>query len=106
MTATRPSAHCSHSDKALAERATRTEVADRLVGAIPVIAGHDEAHVLLWDPGDALLARVASTSSAVPARVEPGPGALRNSAVENRLLDDGDADRGDARPLTRSCPRS
>jgi len=72
--------------KALAERATRTEVAERLAGAIPVISGHDEAHVLLWDPGDALLARVASTSPEAPAHAEQGPGALRNSAVESRLL--------------------
>ena len=43
--------------KALAEGATRTEVAHRLVEAVPAIAGHDEAHVLLWDPGDALSPR-------------------------------------------------
>ena len=72
--------------KALAERATRTEVAERLVAAIPVIAGHDEAHVLLWDPGDALLARVASTSPELRAHAEQGPGAVRDSAVESCLL--------------------
>ena len=72
--------------KALAERATRTEVAERLADAIPAIAGHDEAHVLLWDPGDALLARVASTSPAFPDHADPGPAAVRNSAVETRLL--------------------
>jgi diguanylate cyclase (GGDEF)-like protein len=72
--------------KALSERATRTEVAERLADAIPVIAGQDEAHVLLWDPGDALLARVASTAPDLPDHAEAGPAAVRNSAVESRLL--------------------
>jgi diguanylate cyclase (GGDEF)-like protein len=73
--------------KALADKTTRTDVAERLVEAVPAIAGHDEAHVLLWDPGDALLARVASTSQAAPDGHEQAPGAVRDGAVENRLLE-------------------
>ena len=43
------------------------EVAQRLADAMPEPSpGRDEAHVLLWDPGDALLARAASTSQPVP----------------------------------------
>jgi len=73
--------------KALAERATRIEVAERLADAVPAIAGRDEAHVLLWDPGDALLARAASSSAGAVEGAEPGPGAVRNTAVETRLLE-------------------
>lgn len=73
--------------KALAERATRIEVAERLADAVPAIAGRDEAHVLLWDPGDALLARVASASQGSFDDGEQGPGAVRNAAVEGRLLE-------------------
>jgi len=73
--------------KALAERATRIEVAERLADAVPAIAGRDEAHVLLWDPGDALLARAASSSPGAVEGAEPGPGAVRNTAVETRLLE-------------------
>ena len=73
--------------KALAERATRIEVAERLADAVPAIAGRDEAHVLLWDPGDALLARAASSSSGALEGAEPGPGAVRNTGVETRLLE-------------------
>jgi diguanylate cyclase (GGDEF)-like protein len=70
--------------KALAERTTRSEMAQRLVEAVPAIAGHDTAHVLLWDAGDALLVRVAS---ALPDAEDRGPVALRNTALENRLLE-------------------
>jgi len=73
--------------KALADKTTRTDVAERLVEAVPAIAGHDEAHVLLWDPGDALLARVASTVQAAPDDNQQAPGAVRDGAVENRLLE-------------------
>ncbi len=41
----------------------------------------------LWDPGDALLARAASTTPEPAVHSERGPGALRNSAVEARLLE-------------------
>jgi len=73
--------------KALADRATRTEVAERLADAVPAIAGRDEAHVLLWDAGDALLARVASAAPGPLDGEVQAPGAVRNSEVERRLLD-------------------
>ena len=42
---------------ALAEQSSRAGVAKHLAEAIPQIAGCDQAHVLLWDEGDAHLAR-------------------------------------------------
>jgi diguanylate cyclase (GGDEF)-like protein len=73
--------------KALAEMSTRTEVAQRLADAMPEIAGADEAHVLLWDPGDALLTRAASTAVPGAEGAHRGPTALGNPGVANRLLE-------------------
>jgi len=73
--------------KALATASTRTEVAQRLTDATPLVAGVDQAHVLLWDPGDALLARAASTAPPLLTHAEPGPAALRNGALAHRLLE-------------------
>jgi diguanylate cyclase (GGDEF)-like protein len=73
--------------KALAEMSSRADVSQRLADAIPEIAGAGEAHVLLWDPGDALLARVASSSRAFLDVAQPGPAAVRNTSVANRLLE-------------------
>jgi len=73
--------------KALAAVSTRTEVAQRLADAVPVVAGVDQAHVLLWEPGDALLARAASTASPLHAPREPGPAAVQNVALANRMLE-------------------
>ena len=73
--------------KALAAVSSRTEVAQRLADAVPVVAGVDQAHVLLWEPGDALLARAASTASPLHAPREPGPAAMQNVALANRMLE-------------------
>jgi diguanylate cyclase (GGDEF)-like protein len=73
--------------KALAEMSSRAEVAQRLADAMPEVAGAQEAHVLLWDPGDALLTRAASTAQPVPDIVETRPSAVRNDGVANRLLE-------------------
>jgi diguanylate cyclase (GGDEF)-like protein len=73
--------------KALAEMSSRAEVAQRLADAMPEVAGAEEAHVLLWDPGDALLTRAASTAQLVPDIVETRPSAVRNGGVANRLLE-------------------
>ena len=72
---------------ALAAVSSRTEVAQRLADAVPVVAGVDQAHVLLWDHGDALLARTASTSRPFLDHAAPGYGALRNTALASRLLE-------------------
>ena len=53
----------------------------------PLVAEVDQAHVLLWDPGDALLARAASTPQPLLTHAEPGPAALRNGALAHRLLE-------------------
>ena len=71
--------------RALAEEFTRAQVAMRLVGAIPDIVGYEEVHVLLWDPGDALLARVASSSDCPDLTQRPT--AVRNPGVAKRLLE-------------------
>jgi diguanylate cyclase (GGDEF)-like protein len=73
--------------KALAEMSTRTEVAQCLADAMPEIAGSDQAHVLLWDAGDALLTRAAWTSQAILDIEAPRPSGVRDSGVANRLLE-------------------
>jgi len=73
--------------KALAEMSSRAEVAQRLADAMPEVAGAEEAHVLLWDPGDALLTRVASTAQPFPDTMDTRPSALSNGGVFNRLLE-------------------
>ena len=72
--------------KVLAEEPNQVEVAQRLAEALPEIVRCDQADVLLWDGGDARLARVASTAPTG----EPGPVsplAVRNAGLANRLLE-------------------
>jgi diguanylate cyclase (GGDEF)-like protein len=73
--------------KVLAEESTRTEVAQRLSDALPEIVRCDQADVLLWDAGDALLARAATTAHALADPVGPTPVAVRNLGMANRLLE-------------------
>jgi diguanylate cyclase (GGDEF)-like protein len=70
--------------KVLAEEPTRGEVAQRLADALPEIVHCEQADVLLWDAGDALLARAAST---VDDPAAAGPMAVRNTGLANRLLE-------------------
>ncbi|HEV3132242.1 MAG TPA: diguanylate cyclase [Acidimicrobiales bacterium] len=72
---------------ALAEQSSRAGVAQRLAEAIPKIAGCEQAHVLLWDEGDAHLARVASASLASRRLEIPEATALRSEHVAERLLE-------------------
>ena len=62
-------------------------MAQRLAEAVPAVAGVDEAHVLLWEPGDALLARAASTAQPLLAPAERGPTAVQNVDLANRMLE-------------------
>ncbi len=73
--------------KALAEVSNRVEVAQRLADAVPAIAGVDQAHVFLWDAGDALLSRAASTSQPYFDPAGPRHAAVRNGALANRMLE-------------------
>ena len=72
---------------ALAEKSSRAEVAQRLADAVPEIVGCDQAHALLWDEGDALLTRVASSSRTGIEPVTPEDTALRSGGVAHRLLE-------------------
>jgi len=72
---------------ALAEQSSRVGVAQHLARAIPQIAGCDQAHVLLWDEGDAHLARIASTRQDSGRLDTPEPTALRSEHVAKRLLE-------------------
>jgi diguanylate cyclase (GGDEF)-like protein len=72
---------------ALAEKSSRAEVAQRLADAVPEIVGCDQAHALLWDEGDALLTRAASSSRTVIAPVAPEATALRSEGMAHRLLE-------------------
>ena len=62
-------------------------MAERLAEALPEICGCDQAHVLLWDEGDAHLARVASTSRSSPGLKAQEATALRSEHVARRLLE-------------------
>jgi diguanylate cyclase (GGDEF)-like protein len=72
--------------KTLAEESTRAEVVQRLADAMPEIVNCDQADVLLWDPGDALLTRAASTSAAALDRAT-APRGVRDGSLANRLLE-------------------
>ncbi len=71
---------------ALAEQSSRMGVAQQLAEAAPEIAGCDEAHVLLWDEGDARLARVASATRSPLGMDVPEATAMRSEDVARRLL--------------------
>jgi diguanylate cyclase (GGDEF)-like protein len=73
--------------KVLAEESTRAEGAQRLADAIPEIVHCNQAHVLLWDPGDAILERVASSSRAYLDVPPTAPTAVRDASLANRLLE-------------------
>jgi len=73
--------------KVLAEESTAAEVARRLTDSLPEIVNCDQADVLLWDAGDALLARVASTAPPELRAETGGPTAVRNANLANRLLE-------------------
>ncbi len=73
--------------KVLAEESTRAEVAQRLADALPEIVHCDQADVLLWDAGDAVLARAASTGQpdSGPGTVPPhGPAGQRPGQPTSR----------------------
>ena len=72
--------------KSLAEESTKAEVAQRLADAMPEIVNCSQADVLLWDPGDALLTRAASTSVADLAAAT-APTGLRDGGLANRLME-------------------
>jgi diguanylate cyclase (GGDEF)-like protein len=69
--------------KTLAEEPTRAEVAQRLAHALPEIVHCGQADVFLWDAGDAVLARAASTGRDV---VPGAPAAVRHEGLAPRLL--------------------
>ncbi|HEX3979744.1 MAG TPA: diguanylate cyclase, partial [Acidimicrobiales bacterium] len=71
---------------ALAEQSSRSRVAQHLADAVPEIAGYDEAHVLLWEEGDALLSHAASNARIPRGTALPTSTALRVDALADRLL--------------------
>lgn len=73
--------------RVLAEESTRGKGAQRLADAIPAIVGCDQAHVMLWDPGDAILQRVASTSRVSLDVAATATTAVRNGNLANQLLE-------------------
>ena len=73
--------------KVLAEESTRAEVAQRLANALPEIVHCEQADVLLWDAGDAVLARAASTGQPDSGPSTVAPTALRDNGLANRLLE-------------------
>jgi diguanylate cyclase (GGDEF)-like protein len=76
--------------KVLAEESTRPEVAQRLADALPEIVRCGQADVLLWDAGDALLSRSASSASSASSggeRSATAPMAVRDAGMAQRLLE-------------------
>jgi diguanylate cyclase (GGDEF)-like protein len=71
---------------ALAEQSSRTGVAQRLADAVPEIVRCGEAHVLLWDEGDAHLARVASSCRRPVILDGTEATALRAECIPERML--------------------
>ncbi len=71
---------------ALAEQSSRVQVAHQLATAVPEIVGCDEAHVLLWDEGDALLSHVASNLHRLTESAAPKAVAKRGEPGATRLL--------------------
>ena len=59
-------------------------VAQQLAEAAPEIAGCDEAHVLLWDEGDAYLARAVSATRSPLGMGVPEATAMRSEDVARR----------------------
>jgi diguanylate cyclase (GGDEF)-like protein len=72
--------------KALAQVRSRQEVAELLANALPEIVVSDQAHVLLWDPGDALLTRAATACRSPLDNRTPDVTSLRDSRIVNRML--------------------
>jgi diguanylate cyclase (GGDEF)-like protein len=73
--------------KLLAEESTKDEVAQRLADALPEIVRCQRADVLLWDAGDALLARSASTAPSGGGPAGAARTAVREGGLANRLLE-------------------
>ena len=71
--------------KVLSEEPNPAEVAQRLAEALPEIVRCDQADVLLWDAGDAVLARAASTAEIDDGSAPVGPMAVRDTGLANRL---------------------
>jgi diguanylate cyclase (GGDEF)-like protein len=69
---------------ALAEQSSRSRVAQLLADAVPDIAGYEQAHVLLWEEGDARLSHVASNVPIPHGTAQPD--SVRGDALAGRLL--------------------
>lgn len=72
---------------ALSRQSTRTDMAQCIADAVPEITGSGQAHVLLWDEGDAHLAQVASTARTFLGSATLEPTALRSKDLARRLLE-------------------
>ncbi|HUY21625.1 MAG TPA: diguanylate cyclase [Acidimicrobiales bacterium] len=72
--------------KALAQVRSRQEVAELLVHALPEIVAGEEAYVLLWDSGDAVLTRAAAARRSPISVPVPGVASLRDNRIVNRML--------------------
>ena len=71
--------------KALNQVRSRHEVAERVVVAVPDIVGCSEAHILLWERGDALL--VPAGSSRLPGVQAGMSGSLQDAALPHRMME-------------------
>jgi diguanylate cyclase (GGDEF)-like protein len=72
--------------RALAEVSTRRELAECVASMTPEILDCDGAHVLLWDPEDAILSRTASRAAST-GMLETLPHGLRGEHLPSRMLE-------------------
>jgi diguanylate cyclase (GGDEF)-like protein len=72
---------------ALARQSSRSDMAQCIADAVPEITGCGQAHVLLWDEGDAHLAQVASTARTFLGSAALEPTALRSEHLARQLLE-------------------
>jgi diguanylate cyclase (GGDEF)-like protein len=71
----------------LAEVTTRQELGERVAATTPEVVGCREAHVLLWDPEDAILARTATHGHSSTAPTDALRRGLRGERLAGRMLE-------------------
>lgn len=73
--------------RSLAEVATRQELAEQVASTTPDVVDCPVAHVLLWDPEDAILVRTASRGPSTMTSAGTLPHGLRGERLPSRMLE-------------------
>jgi diguanylate cyclase (GGDEF)-like protein len=70
----------------LAEESTQLDLAHRLAEGLIEVVDCDQAHVFLWDSGEAMLSRVASAARRITPPPALGTRSVRDATVASHLL--------------------